>query len=85
MPLHLQVVWEPLLEPWSFQVKIIRNRDKSTPLDSGIITDILLKSTTQLNINITKSFCEVSFYFHREDGLLNIFIIYVFLMINLYA
>ncbi|XP_056698931.1 uncharacterized protein [Spinacia oleracea] len=54
-----KVVWEPLLEPWSFQVKIIRNRDKSTPLDSGIITDILLKSTTQLNINITKSFCEV--------------------------
>ncbi|XP_021760935.1 LOW QUALITY PROTEIN: uncharacterized protein LOC110725772 [Chenopodium quinoa] len=54
-----KVMWEPLLEPWSFQVTMTRNYDKDAPLGCGNITDVLLESTTQLNINITKSLCEV--------------------------
>ncbi|XP_021771679.1 uncharacterized protein LOC110735802 isoform X2 [Chenopodium quinoa] len=54
-----KVMWEPLLEPWSFQVTMTKNYDKDAPLGCGNITDVLLESTTQLNINITKSLCEV--------------------------
>lgn len=59
LALHLQVLWEPFLEPWSFQINMIRDHDKNALLHNGIITDIELVSTTQLNINITKSLCEV--------------------------
>ncbi|XP_057249486.1 uncharacterized protein LOC104905906 isoform X4 [Beta vulgaris subsp. vulgaris] len=54
-----KVLWEPFLEPWSFQINMIRDHDKNALLHNGIITDIELVSTTQLNINITKSLCEV--------------------------
>ncbi|KAL2927751.1 putative vacuolar protein sorting-associated protein 13A [Bienertia sinuspersici] len=54
-----KVLWEPFLEPWSFEVNMIRNHDTNALLDGGIITDIQLESTTQLNLNITTSLCEV--------------------------
>ncbi|XP_057532669.1 uncharacterized protein LOC130810577 isoform X2 [Amaranthus tricolor] len=54
-----KVLWEPFLEPWSFQVIMVRNYGKNASLDNGIITDVHLESTNQLNINITKSMCEV--------------------------
>ncbi|KAK9757453.1 hypothetical protein RND81_01G163800 [Saponaria officinalis] len=55
----LKVLWEPFVEPWSFKVFGIRKWDKSSLLDCGIVTDAQLESTTVLNMNVTKSFCEV--------------------------
>ncbi|KAH9604179.1 hypothetical protein KSS87_004595 [Heliosperma pusillum] len=55
----LKVFWEPFIELWSFKVHVIRRWDKSAVFDSGIITDVQLESITELNVNITKSFCEV--------------------------
>ncbi|KAL9243679.1 hypothetical protein vseg_017537 [Gypsophila vaccaria] len=55
----LKVLWEPFVELWSFKVFVIRKRDKSALLDSGFITDVQLESTAVLNINVTKSICEV--------------------------
>ncbi|XP_074272572.1 intermembrane lipid transfer protein VPS13-like isoform X1 [Silene latifolia] len=55
----LKVFWEPFIEPWTFRVHVIRQWDKSALFDSGIVTDVQLESITELNVNITKSFCEV--------------------------
>ncbi|CAK9182445.1 unnamed protein product [Ilex paraguariensis] len=56
-----KVLWEPFIEPWNFQLGITRKHDKSALLSNAIMTDIHLKSTTQLNMNFTESFMEVVF------------------------
>ncbi|XAR69469.1 hypothetical protein NMG60_11001060 [Bertholletia excelsa] len=57
----LKVLWEPFMEPWKFQLNINRIHEKSALLDGGIMTDIHLSSTKQLNLNITESFVEAIF------------------------
>lgn len=56
---YLQVMWEPFIEPWSFQVKLIRKYAGNALLDASTITDVYLKSTDQLNLNITEPLIEV--------------------------
>ena len=55
----LQVLWEPFIEPWQFQMVVIRKNEMSALLNSFIMTDIQLKSIGQLNLNFTESLIEV--------------------------
>jgi hypothetical protein len=57
----LKVLWEPFIEPWQFQMAVIRKNEMSALLNSFITTDIQLKSTGQLNLNFTESLIEVYF------------------------
>uniref|UniRef100_F6I5I0 Vacuolar protein sorting-associated protein 13 VPS13 adaptor binding domain-containing protein n=1 Tax=Vitis vinifera TaxID=29760 RepID=F6I5I0_VITVI len=56
-----KVLWEPFVEPWMFQIDMIRSHRKSSVLNSFITTDINLKSTAQLNLNFTESLVEALF------------------------
>ncbi|KAF3663256.1 hypothetical protein FXO37_12074 [Capsicum annuum] len=51
------VSWEPFLEPWEIQLSIRRNDDRSL-LSSDITSNLHIKSTTQLNLNLTESLIE---------------------------
>ena len=55
----MQVLWEPFVEPWKFQLSISRKHDYSSLLDGAMMTHAHLKSTTQLNLNLTESLIEV--------------------------
>ncbi|PSS01845.1 Vacuolar protein sorting-associated protein like [Actinidia chinensis var. chinensis] len=56
-----KVVWEPFVEPWKFQLSIIRVHEKSALLNSAIMTDIHITSTAQLNLNVTEALIEAVF------------------------
>ena len=53
------MLWEPFIEPWQFQMVVIRKNEMSALLNSFIMTDIQLKSIGQLNLNFTESLIEV--------------------------
>lgn len=53
----LKVFWEPFIEPWQFEVNVIRKQEMS--LSSSNLTDIHLKSSGHLNVNFTESLIEV--------------------------
>ncbi|KAG2700491.1 hypothetical protein I3760_06G000100 [Carya illinoinensis] len=53
-----KVLWEPFIEPWQFQMAIIRKFEMSALLNSFIMTEIQLKSTGHLNLNFTESLIE---------------------------
>lgn len=60
----LKVSWEPFIEPWQFLLTLVRDQEMSVLPNRSLSTDIVLKSTSQLNINITESLVEVfSFLF----------------------
>lgn len=52
------VSWEPFLEPWEIQLSI-RRHDDSSLLSSDLTSNLHIKSTTQLNLNLTESLIEV--------------------------
>ncbi|XP_077218039.1 vacuolar protein sorting-associated protein, putative (DUF1162) isoform X2 [Tasmannia lanceolata] len=52
-----KVMWEPFIEPWGFQLKVAKKHLSSPPN----MTDIHLKSTVQLNLNITEPLIEALF------------------------
>ncbi|XP_021627253.1 uncharacterized protein LOC110625875 isoform X2 [Manihot esculenta] len=56
-----KVLWEPFIEPWKFQINMIRRHKMSALLNSSIKTDILLTSTAPLNLNVTESLMECVF------------------------
>ncbi|KAK6259268.1 hypothetical protein SCA6_013742 [Theobroma cacao] len=56
-----KVFWEPFLEPWKFEMEIIRKKELNALLDNSIITDVHLLSTGQLNFNFTESLIETVF------------------------
>ncbi|GAB2222927.1 hypothetical protein Drorol1_Dr00017059 [Drosera rotundifolia] len=56
-----KVSWEPFIEPWNFQLFITSLHERTALLDSSILKDILLKSTEQLNVNVTEPLLEVIF------------------------
>lgn len=56
-----KVMWEPFIEPWKLRLSIIRGHEKSALLNSSMITDISLESTTQLNLNFTETLIESLF------------------------
>ncbi|TKY59210.1 putative vacuolar protein sorting-associated protein 13A [Spatholobus suberectus] len=53
-----KVSWEPFIEPWQFLLTLVRVQEMSVLPNRSVSTDITLKSTTQLNINITESLVE---------------------------
>ncbi|KAJ8450353.1 hypothetical protein Cgig2_004810 [Carnegiea gigantea] len=54
-----KVMWEPFVEPWSFQINLMRKFDNIALLDTGTMTEVQLESTTELNVNVTTSLFEV--------------------------
>ncbi|XP_044509521.1 uncharacterized protein LOC123228248 isoform X4 [Mangifera indica] len=56
-----KVSWEPFIEPWKFEMKIIRKHEMIALLNSSIFTDIYLTATAQLNLNVTESLVECVF------------------------
>ncbi|KAJ0089376.1 hypothetical protein Patl1_33066 [Pistacia atlantica] len=56
-----KVSWEPFIEPWKFEMKVIRKHEMIALLNSSIITDIDLTATAQLNLNFTDSLVECIF------------------------
>nr|XP_011467498.1 PREDICTED: uncharacterized protein LOC101298156 [Fragaria vesca subsp. vesca] len=54
-----KVFWEPFIEPWQFEVNVIRKQEMS--LSSSNLTDIHLKSSGHLNVNFTESLIECLF------------------------
>lgn len=52
-------MWEPFVEPWKFQINMIRKQEMTAHLNSSILTDIDVTSTMQLNLNCTESLIEV--------------------------
>lgn len=57
-----QVMWEPFIEPWMFELELNRKYDRDIAGSSSFMTDIGLKSTSQLNLNLTEPLIEVSLY-----------------------
>ncbi|XP_073012455.1 intermembrane lipid transfer protein VPS13 isoform X2 [Typha latifolia] len=55
-----KVMWEPFIEPWSFHLNLKRNFIGNR-MDISAHTDVYLKSTKQLNMNITEPFIEAVF------------------------
>ncbi|XWS30007.1 hypothetical protein CRYUN_Cryun24cG0081100 [Craigia yunnanensis] len=53
-----KVFWEPFLEPWKFEMEIIRKQELNALLDNSFITDVHLVSTGQLNFNFTEPLIE---------------------------
>ncbi|GAV67143.1 LOW QUALITY PROTEIN: DUF1162 domain-containing protein/Chorein_N domain-containing protein [Cephalotus follicularis] len=53
-----KVCWEPFVEPWKFQMHLIRKHETTAVLNNSAITNIHLISTAQLKLNITESFFE---------------------------
>ncbi|XLS59714.1 hypothetical protein HN51_009469 [Arachis hypogaea] len=53
-----KVSWEPFIEPWQLLLTLVREQETSTVLSMSVPTEIIFKSTTQLNINITESLVE---------------------------
>ncbi|KAK6918056.1 Vacuolar protein sorting-associated protein 13, DH-like domain [Dillenia turbinata] len=56
-----KALWEPFVEPWKFQVKLLRKHDASSLLNTSMMTDIHLKSSEQLNLNLSESLIEAVF------------------------
>ncbi|XP_048230004.1 uncharacterized protein LOC8267449 isoform X1 [Ricinus communis] len=56
-----KVLWEPFVEPWKFQINMIRRQKRSALLNCSGTTDIHLSSTAPLNLNCTESFIECVF------------------------
>lgn len=54
-----KVSWEPFIEPWQFLLTLVREQEMTVLPNRSVSTNIVLKSTTQLNINITESLVEV--------------------------
>ncbi|BAT73681.1 hypothetical protein VIGAN_01119500 [Vigna angularis var. angularis] len=53
-----KVSWEPFIEPWQFLLTLVKEQEMSVLPNRSVSTNIVLKSTTQLNINITEPLVE---------------------------
>ncbi|KAK8498349.1 hypothetical protein V6N12_032902 [Hibiscus sabdariffa] len=53
-----KVFWEPFLEPWKFEMEILRKQELNALLDNSIVTDVHLISTGHLNFNFTEPLIE---------------------------
>lgn len=53
----LKVFWEPFIEPWQFEINMIRKQEMS--LNSSAMTNIHLQSRGHLSLNFTESLIEV--------------------------
>ncbi|XP_038879510.1 uncharacterized protein LOC120071354 isoform X2 [Benincasa hispida] len=53
-----KVFWEPFVEPWNFTINVTRKQESSSLLNSSVLTDVHLVSSSQLNLNLTESLTE---------------------------
>ncbi|XP_019058238.1 PREDICTED: uncharacterized protein LOC104814962 [Tarenaya hassleriana] len=56
-----KVLWEPFIEPWNFDVKLARKIGINALLNKSGLTEIVVASTAQLNVNLTESLFECIF------------------------
>ncbi|KAK1306903.1 hypothetical protein QJS10_CPA10g00690 [Acorus calamus] len=56
-----KIMWEPFVEPWSFQLNLVRTQDQNVILSGPTVTDIHIQSAVQLNLNLTEPFLEAIF------------------------
>lgn len=55
----LKVLWEPFIEPWSFDIKLSRKFEANALLNNAGLTEVIVASSNQLNVNLTESLFEV--------------------------
>jgi len=55
----LKVLWEPFIEPWNFDIKLSRKFDANSLLNNAGLTEVIVASSNQLNLNLTESLFEV--------------------------
>lgn len=60
----LKVFWEPFIEPWNFTINVTRKQESSSLLNSSVLTDVHLVSSSHLNLNLTEPFTEVKFHIY---------------------
>ncbi|XP_031736163.1 uncharacterized protein LOC101204937 isoform X2 [Cucumis sativus] len=53
-----KVFWEPFVEPWNFTLNMTRKQESTSLLNSSVLTDVHLVSSSQLNLNLTESLTE---------------------------
>ncbi|XP_022149965.1 uncharacterized protein LOC111018256 isoform X3 [Momordica charantia] len=53
-----KVFWEPFIEPWNFTINVTRKQESSSLLNSSVLTDVHLMSSSLLNLNLTEPFTE---------------------------
>ncbi|XP_022960657.1 uncharacterized protein LOC111461381 isoform X1 [Cucurbita moschata] len=53
-----KVFWEPFIEPWNFTINVTRKQESSSLLNSSVLTDVHLVSSSHLNLNLTEPFTE---------------------------
>ncbi|KAI0504558.1 hypothetical protein KFK09_015510 [Dendrobium nobile] len=56
-----KVMWEPFVEPWSFQITLVRKGAGNFLFAQPKTTDICMDSTNQLKLNITEPLIEALF------------------------
>lgn len=55
----LKVLWEPFIEPWNFDIKLSRKFEANALLNNAGLTEVIVASSNQLNVNLTESLFEV--------------------------
>jgi hypothetical protein len=56
-----KVLWEPFIEPWNFDIKLSRKFDANSLLNNAGLTEVIVASSNQLNLNLTESLFECIF------------------------
>ncbi|KAL0738567.1 hypothetical protein Bca4012_014777 [Brassica carinata] len=57
----LKVLWEPFIEPWNFDIKLSRKFEANALLNNAGLTEVIVASSNQLNVNLTESLFECIF------------------------
>ncbi|KAF8099934.1 hypothetical protein N665_0235s0032 [Sinapis alba] len=56
-----KVLWEPFIEPWNFDIKLSRKFEANALLNNAALTEVIVASSNQLNVNLTESLFECIF------------------------
>ncbi|KAJ0248608.1 Uncharacterized protein HA466_0156830 [Hirschfeldia incana] len=56
-----KVLWEPFIEPWNFDIKLSRKFEANALLNNAGVTEVIVASSNQLNVNLTESLFECVF------------------------
>ncbi|ESQ32011.1 hypothetical protein EUTSA_v10003500mg [Eutrema salsugineum] len=56
-----KVLWEPFIEPWNFDIKLSKKFEANALLNNAGLTEVIVASSNQLNVNLTESLFECIF------------------------
>ncbi|KFK27746.1 hypothetical protein AALP_AA8G423700 [Arabis alpina] len=56
-----KVLWEPFIEPWNIDIKLSRKFEANALLNNAGLTEVIVASSNQLNVNLTESLFECIF------------------------